>query len=51
MDPTSVPVAGQKPSLECAGHVERADNSPRLRPTSADGAFLTHWNDYIYKPE
>jgi hypothetical protein len=35
MDPTSVPVAGQKPSLEFAGNVERADNSPRLRPTSA----------------
>jgi hypothetical protein len=51
MDPTSVPVAGQKPSLEFAGHVERADNSPALAAYVGDGAFLTHWNDYIYEPE
>ena len=51
MDPESVPVAGQKPSLEFAGRVERADISPALAAYVGDGAFLTHWNDYIYKPE
>jgi hypothetical protein len=35
IDPESVPVPGQKPSLQFAGHVERADVSPRWRPTSA----------------
>jgi Uncharacterized protein conserved in bacteria (DUF2330) len=51
MDPESVPVAGQKPSLEFAGHVERADLSPALAAYVGDGTFLTHWNDYIYQPE
>jgi hypothetical protein len=51
MDPESVPVAGQKPSLEFAGHVERADLSPALAGYVGDGAFLTQWNDYIYQPE
>ena len=35
MDPTDVPVAGQLPSLEFGGHIERADVSPHFRPTSA----------------
>jgi Uncharacterized protein conserved in bacteria (DUF2330) len=51
MDPTSMPVAGQKPSLEFAGHVERADISPALAAYVGDGAFVTNWNDYIYEPE
>ncbi|MDT5208860.1 MAG: hypothetical protein QOF67_1275, partial [Mycobacterium sp.] len=51
MDPKSVPVAGQKPSLQFAGHVERADVSPTLADYVGDGAFLTQWNDYIYQPE
>jgi hypothetical protein len=51
MDPESVPVAGHKPSLEFAGHVERADVSPALAAYVGDGAFLTHWNDYIIQPE
>jgi hypothetical protein len=51
MDPESVPVAGQKPSLEFAGHVERADLSPALAGYVGSGAFLTQWNDYIYEPE
>jgi hypothetical protein len=51
MDPESVPAAGQKPSLEFAGHVERADLSPALAAYIGDGAFLTHWNHYIHKPE
>jgi hypothetical protein len=51
MDPESVPVANHKPSLEFAGPVERADISPALAAYVGDGAFLTHWNDYIYQPE
>jgi hypothetical protein len=51
MDPESVPVAGHKPSLEFAGRIERADLSPALAAYVGDGAFLTHWNDYIYQPE
>jgi hypothetical protein len=46
-----VPVAGQKPSLQFAGHLERADVSPALAAYVGDGAFLTQWNDYIYQPE
>jgi Uncharacterized protein conserved in bacteria (DUF2330) len=51
MDPKSVPVAGQKPSLEFAGHIQRADISPALAAYVGDGAFLTQWNDNIYQPE
>jgi hypothetical protein len=51
MDPTTVPVPDAAPSLEFAGHVERADVSPALAPFVGDGAFLTHWNDYIFVPE
>ena len=51
MDPKAVPVAGQKPSLEFAGHVERADVSPALAAYVGDGAFLTRWNDDIFEPE
>jgi hypothetical protein len=51
MDPESVPVANHKPSLEFAGPVERADISPALAAYVGDGAFLTHWNDYISRPE
>jgi hypothetical protein len=40
MDPASVPVAGQKPSLEFAGHVERADLSPALAGYAGNDAFL-----------
>ena len=51
MDPKAMPVADQKPSLEFAGHVERADVSPALAAYVGDGAFLTRWNDDIYEPE
>jgi hypothetical protein len=50
MDPKSVPVPGQKPSLQYAGMVEGADVSPALAPFIGDGAFLTRWNDYIGEP-
>jgi hypothetical protein len=51
MDPESVPVAGEQPSLEFAGHVERTDLSPALAAYVGEGAFLTQWNDYIHEPE
>jgi hypothetical protein len=51
MDPKAMPVADQKPSLEFAGHVERADVSPALAAYVGDGAFLTRWNDHIYQPD
>jgi hypothetical protein len=50
MDLTALPVAGQPPSLEFAGHVQRADVSPALADYVGDGAFLTRWNDYIADP-
>jgi hypothetical protein len=50
MDPTALPVAGQRPSLEFAGPVERADVSPALAAYVGEGAFLTRWNDYIADP-
>jgi hypothetical protein len=51
MDPESVPVAGQQPSLEFAGHVERTDLSPALAAYVGEGAFLTQWKNYIHEPE
>lgn len=50
MDPTAVPVAVAKPSLDFAGHVARADVSPALADYVGDGAYLTRWTDHIYDP-
>jgi Uncharacterized protein conserved in bacteria (DUF2330) len=50
MDPTTVPVVGEAPSLEFAGPVERADVSPALAEYLGDGAFLTRWSNYIGEP-
>jgi Uncharacterized protein conserved in bacteria (DUF2330) len=50
MDPTTIPVAGQEPSLEFAGRLERSDVSPALSAYVGDGAFLTRWNDDIVEP-
>lgn len=50
MDPTAVPVAAAKPSLEFAGHVARADVSPATADYVGDGAYLTRWTDHIYDP-
>ena len=50
MDPRDMPVAGQLPSVEFAGHVERADVSPALAAYFGDGAFLTRWSDHIGEP-
>jgi hypothetical protein len=50
MDPKTVPLAGQNPSLQFAGRLERGDVSPALAAFFGDGAFLTRWNDYIGEP-
>jgi hypothetical protein len=50
MDPTAVPVAAAKPSLEFAGLLARADVSPAMADYVGDGAYLTRWTDHIYDP-
>ena len=48
MDPTSVPVTGNAPTLEYAGTVDRS--SPALQPYLSKGTFLTRWSDFIGTP-
>lgn len=50
MDPTSVPVANNAPTLEFAGRIERADVSQALADFVGEGTFLTRWNDAIAVP-
>jgi hypothetical protein len=50
MDPTAVPIAGQRPSLKYSGFLDGADVSPALAPYVGDRAFLTQWNDNIAEP-
>jgi hypothetical protein len=49
MDPSALPVAGEAPSLEFAGRIERGD-SPALDDYVGDAAFLTRWKNTIYDP-
>lgn len=49
MDPSAVPVAGEAPTLEFAGPVERSD-SPALADFGGDAAFLTRWKNTIVDP-
>lgn len=49
MDPTAVPVAADKPTLEFAGRLEPGD-SPALADYVGDGAFLTRWKNTILDP-
>jgi hypothetical protein len=49
MDPSAVPVAGERPTLEFAGRIERSD-SPALAEYVGDGAFLTRWKNTIWDP-
>ncbi|MGZ8813574.1 MAG: DUF2330 domain-containing protein [Mycobacterium sp.] len=49
MDPSAVPVAGDNPTLEFAGPVERSD-SPALADFVGDAAFLTRWKNTIFDP-
>ena len=48
MDPTAVPVADEKPSLEFAGPLRNADISPALAEYVGDAAFLTRWKNTIF---
>jgi len=50
MDPTSVPVAGDAPTLEFAGRIDGSDVSPALADFVGDGAFLTRWTDNLIEP-
>ncbi len=49
MDPTAVPVAADKATLEFAGRIEPGD-SPTLADYVGDGAFLTRWKNTISEP-
>jgi hypothetical protein len=49
MDPSAVPVAGDKPTLEFAGPIARSD-FPALADFVADAAFLTRWKNTIFDP-
>jgi hypothetical protein len=49
MDPSAVPVAGDRPTLEFAGPVEQRD-SPALADFVDDAAFLTRWKNTIFDP-
>jgi hypothetical protein len=50
MDPAAIPVAGDEPTLEFAGPIERSD-SPALADFVGDAAFLTRWKNTIFDPE
>ena len=50
MDPTSLPVPGNAPTLEFAGRIEGTDVSPALADFVGDGAFLTRWHNDILEP-
>lgn len=50
MDPTSVPVPGDDPTLQFAGHLDPGAVSRDLAPFVDDGAFLTRWTNEIDTP-
>jgi hypothetical protein len=50
MDPTSLPVAGETPTLEFAGPIDESDVSPALADFVGDGAFLTRWSNSLLEP-
>ena len=49
MDPSAVPVPGDKPTLEFAGQIDRGA-SPALADYVDDAAFLTRWRNTIWDP-
>ncbi|MFI5508735.1 DUF2330 domain-containing protein [Mycobacterium sp. NPDC051804] len=49
MDPSAVPVPGDRPTLEFAGQIDRGA-SPALADYVGDAAFLTRWKNTIYEP-
>jgi len=50
MDPTAVPVAQERPSLEFAGPIVPAAASAALADYIDGGAFLTRWKNNIFDP-
>jgi hypothetical protein len=50
MDPTAVPVPGDDPTLQFAGHLDSDAVSDDLAPFVGDGAFLTRWTNEIGTP-
>jgi hypothetical protein len=50
MDPSAVPVASAKPTLEFAGHLDPATAAPALQPYLAKGTFLTRWSNFLGQP-
>jgi hypothetical protein len=50
MDPTSVPVPGDDPTLQFAGHLDPDAVSGDLAPFVGDGSFLTRWTNEIGTP-
>jgi hypothetical protein len=50
MDPTSVPVATETPTLEFAGRIDETEVSPALADFVGDGAFLTRWSNHLVDP-
>ncbi|GAB3427227.1 DUF2330 domain-containing protein [Flindersiella endophytica] len=51
MDPRSVPATDERPELAYAGRVKVGSTGEALRAFVGDGAFLTHWTNYIGRPE
>lgn len=49
MDPSTVPVLADKPTLEFAGRIDRSA-SPALADYAGDAAFLTRWKNTIWDP-
>lgn len=50
MEPTSIPVAGNAPTLEFAGRIEGSAVSPALAQFMTDNSFLTRWNNKLLEP-
>ncbi len=50
MDPTSIPSAGNTPTLEFAGRLDGSEVSPALADFVGEGAFLTRWNNNLIEP-
>jgi hypothetical protein len=50
MDPASVPVAGNAPTLLFAGRIEGAEVSPALAQFVGESAFLTRWRNDRLEP-
>lgn len=50
MDPTTLPVADETPSLKYAGRIEKVDAATALADYVGDGRFLTRWQNNLLDP-